>query len=112
MKNIGTGSLNNHLSESPLYKLVDFCHCYDPEEIEELLCRLLAALVGGNYATLDSLAKERLLYYFEALGEVLPALHEILRHITASGRSEREDEIYRKLVGGRQLFATLKRHPE
>lgn len=95
-----------------LRKLGDFCATYTFIESDELLCRSVATLIGRNYDKLSNFSKERLLNFFEALEEVLPALYEIHEKLKQVQNQKEKEGIYQDLVSSKDLFASFKRHPE
>jgi len=92
-----------------LRKLGDFCATYTFIESDELLCRSVATLIGRNYDKLSNFSKERLLNFFEALEEVLPALYELQEHLN---KPIGDEGMYRDEVSAKQIYAACKRHPE
>lgn len=97
---------------TPLQKVAHFCHNYNLKETDELLCRLLAVLIGENYASQSNLTKNRLLDYFEALEEVLPALYELQEKLKHVQNQEGMEDTYQDQVSTKDIFASFKRHPE
>ncbi|MDP3467553.1 MAG: hypothetical protein Q8S11_04430 [Daejeonella sp.] len=93
-------------------KVAHFCHNYTLKETDELLCCMLAVLIGENYSTLSNLAKKRLLDYFEALEEVLPALYELQEKLKHVQNQDGKEDTYQDQVSTNDLFASFKRHPE
>lgn len=105
----------NHPSQTPdaaFRKLGNFCSTYTLLKSDELLCRSLTALIGGNYAGLSNFTKERLMDYFEALEEVLPALYELQEHLNKPEEPEEDEGTYRDEVSAKHIYASFKRHPE
>ncbi|MDP2335120.1 MAG: hypothetical protein Q8N05_01475 [Bacteroidota bacterium] len=98
--------------EAALRKLGNFCSSYTLRKSDELLCRSLTALIGSNYAGLSNFTKERLLDYFEALEEVLPALYELQKPLEKPETQEENERIYRDEVSAKDMYASFKRHPE
>ena len=98
--------------EATLRKLGNFCSSYTLLKSDELLCRSLTALIGGNYAGLSNFSKERLLDYFEALEEVLPALYELQEHLEKPMEQEEDEGTFRDEVSAKHIYASFKRHPE
>ncbi len=105
----------NHLSQKPetaLRSIQHFCSTYTLLKSDELLCRSLTALIGGNYAGLSNFTKERLMDYFEALEELLPALYELQEHLSKPVEPEEDEGTYRDEVSAKHIYASFKRHPE
>lgn len=101
-----------NISESALRSLRNFCASYTLRKSDELLCRSLTTLIGGNYAVMSNLTKKHLLDYFEALEEVLPALYELQEKLKHVQNHEGVEDIYQDQVSSKDLFASFKRHPE
>ncbi|HQT58873.1 hypothetical protein [Daejeonella sp.] len=93
-------------------KVAHFCQNYTLKENDELLCRMLAVLIGENYSTLSNLTKKRLIDYLEALEEVLPALFELQERLKNVQNQKDQEDTYQNQVSAKDLFASFKRHPE
>ena len=91
-----------------LRKLANFCNSYKPDEIDDLSSDLLMALVGQNYSNYTNRTKERLLDYFEAVEEVLPALFDLHDHIRLFGESGPQRTTFDQETAYRNLFSLLK----
>lgn len=105
----------NHPSQTPdaaLRKLGNFCSAYTLRKSDELLCRSLTAMIGGNYAGLSNFSKERLLDYFEALEELLPALYELQEWQAGPQNQDGEENTFPDKVSENHIYASFKRHPE
>lgn len=98
--------------ETAIRSLRNFCTSYTFRKSDELLCRSLTALIGGNYTGLSNFTKEQLMDYFEALEEVLPALYELQEHLNKPVEPEEDEETYRDEVSAKHIYASFKRHPE
>lgn len=91
-----------------LRKLANFCNSYKKEEIEDLSSSLLIALIGQNYSNYTNPTKERLLDYFEAMEEVLPALYELHDHIRSLSQADMNQLTYEQETAYRSFFSSLK----
>ena len=99
-------------SDATHRKLGNFFSTYTLLKSDELLCRSLTVMIGGNYAGLSNFSKERLLDYFEALEEVLPALYELQEKLTGPQNQEGEENTFPDKVSENHIYASFKRHPE
>ncbi len=102
----------DEIKESAIRSLRNFCTSYSLRKSDELLCRSLTTLISGNYSALSNLTKIHLLDYFEALEEVLPALYVLQEKLKNVQLQEDMADIYPDHVSSKDLFASLKRHPE
>ncbi len=92
---------------SSLRKIENFCCSYDPEETDDMLCKLLSALREDNFLGLDQVDKENLLDYIEALEELLPAVDEINKYLaTLAGqvRTFQDHLDHRRIIASMRLM--------
>ena len=99
-------------SESNLSKLGNFCSSYNFMEADEMLSRVFTIMLGGCYSKQSMHNRKRLLDYFEALEEVLPAIYDLQEKLKQVQNQEGEEDIYQDQVSSKDLFASFKRHPE
>ncbi|HEY1061648.1 MAG TPA: hypothetical protein VGE44_08175 [Daejeonella sp.] len=107
-------STQNHQSKQKavFQNLRNFCSSYSLIEADEMLCRAFTVMLGGGYSKQSLHNKKRLLDYFEALEEVLPALYELQEKLKHVQNQEGKEDIYQNQVSTKDLFASFKRHPE
>jgi len=89
-----------------LRKIANFCDSYKSEDINELCSTLMAALIGQKYSDYSSRTKERLLDYFEAMEEVLPALHDLHNHLISVNKKTGEQVTYEQQIAYRRLIVS------
>lgn len=94
--------------DAALRKLANFCNSYKPDEIDDLNSDLLIALVGQNYSNYTNRTKERLLDFFEAVEEVLPALFDLHDHIRSISEGMPQRTTFEQEIAYRNLFSLLK----
>lgn len=111
-RNMDSKTKREKTNETAMRSLRNFCTSYTLRKSDELLCRSLTTLIGGNYPVLSNLTKKHLLDYFEALEEVLPALYELQEKLKHVQNQEGVEDIYQDQVSTKDLFASFKRHPE
>ena len=99
-------------SESNLSKLGNFCSSYNFMEADEMLSRVFTIMLGGCYSKQSMHNRKRLLDYFEALEEVLPAIYDLQEKLKQVQNQEGEEDTYQDQVSSKDLFASFKRHPE
>ena len=98
--------------EAALQNLRNFCSSYNFMEADEMLCRVFTVMLGGSYSKQSMHSRKRLLEYFEALEEVLPAIYELQEKLKQVQNQEGEEDTYQDQVLSKVLFASFKRHPE
>lgn len=98
--------------ETALQNLRNFCSSYNFMEADEMLCHVFTVMLGGSYSKQSNLSRKRLLDYFEALEEVLPAIYELQEKLKQVENQEGEEDTYQDQVLSKVLFASFKRHPE
>ncbi len=91
-----------------LRKLANFCNTYKPADIDNLSSRLFGAVVGQNYSKYPNRTKARILDYFEAMEEVLPALYDLHDHLLKLSKYAGEQATYEQQIAYRRLIASLK----
>ena len=107
-------STQNHRSkqEAAFQNLRNFCSSYNFMEADEMLSRVFTVMLGGSYSKQSMHSRKRLLEYFEALEEVLPAIYELQEKLKQVQNQEGEEDTYQDQVLSKVLFASFKRHPE
>ena len=107
-------STPNHQSkqEAAFQNLRNFCSSYNFMEADEMLSRVFTVMLGGSYSNQSNYSRKRLLEYFEALEEVLPAIYELQEKLKQVENQEGEEDIYQDQVSSKDIFASFKRHPE
>lgn len=93
-------------------RLRNFCSTYNLTQADEMLCRVFTVLLGGNYSKQSNGSRQKLLDYFEALEEVLPAIFELHDTLQKTENQEGEEDIYQAEVSSQNIYASFKRHPE
>lgn len=105
----------NHPSQTPdaaFRKLGNFCSSYNFMEADEMLSRVFTVMLGGCYSKQSMHSRKRLLDYFEALEEVMPAIYDLQEKLKQVQNQEGEENTFPDKVSENHIYASFKRHPE
>ncbi len=98
--------------EAAFQNLRNFCSSYNFMEADEMLSRVFTVMLGGCYSKQSMHNRKRLLDYFEALEEVLPAIYELQEQLAGPQNQEGEENTFPDKVSENHIYASFKRHPE
>lgn len=98
-----SATLNQLKLDATISKLHAFCSTHSLFKSDEKLRDSFENFFVSNYPFLENEAREKHLYDFETIKEILAVLYELSRNI--QGEFEQTD-------ASNHLYASLKRHPE